>query len=513
MAYTINTPVEDNGTSSVVTSMTHSLAVTAGDWIVVVAGYNRVSAVAMSLSDTAGNSWSQVGTEIDVPSSDDWWEVWMAKATTTGTITITINYSPGSAYPGIWAAAISGLKSDTPLVDWSNNAQASPGTGTGAINSGTAKNSSANPNLVLAFAQGSGNSAPNTTTGWTDLGKFWTYDGDTTGSLRVVHKRTTSAASQQATFTAASGLGSDSYSAFMLILEEDVGGGGGAPTITDAGDELFNPGETGVSVTGTNFKASQGSGKVWLSPTDNVSDASRVQQTVTGWSDTSVVLTVAAGSLPRNTNLYLFVVNDDGQANAAGYVVQIAATGPTITDAGDEDFTAGETGVVLAGTLFGASQGDGKVYLCPTNDVDDEDRVEQTVTAWSGTSITLTIQRGTLPFLTQLYLFVVSDSGESNPQGYQVQLTPRVFVVETLNVLAGTPAALDGDVLLVWYDKPTVAAPNPGHAVALGEIADGELELEIPRNGWEPGEPVWLALFGQDAPYPASAKRLIPEAR
>jgi hypothetical protein len=107
-----------------------------------------------------------------------------------------------------------------------------------------------------------------------------------------------------------------------------TGGGGSAPTITDAGDESYVNGETGIAITGTSFGASQGSGTVKISPTDDVDDVNAVAQTVTAWGDTSVTFTCVKGSLAFNTNLYLFVTNDDGLANAAGYPVQIMIEAP-----------------------------------------------------------------------------------------------------------------------------------------------------------------------------------------
>lgn len=95
------------------------------------------------------------------------------------------------------------------------------------------------------------------------------------------------------------------------------------PAITDAGDENYTPGETGITITGTAFGASQGAGKVWLSPTNDVNDALRVQQTVTAWADTSITITTAQGNCRYGATLYLFVV-DNAAAASNGHAVTLS---------------------------------------------------------------------------------------------------------------------------------------------------------------------------------------------
>lgn len=104
--------------------------------------------------------------------------------------------------------------------------------------------------------------------------------------------------------------------------------GGTVPTITDASDENFFSGETAIPVIGTNFGASQGTGTVKISPTNNVADGSAVTQTVTAWTDTQVTITAAQGGLASNTGLYLFVTNNAGASNATGYSVQFGSVSP-----------------------------------------------------------------------------------------------------------------------------------------------------------------------------------------
>ncbi len=105
---------------------------------------------------------------------------------------------------------------------------------------------------------------------------------------------------------------------------------------------------------------------------------------------------------------------------------------PTITDSGDESHRVGEVGVAITGTNFGASQDGGFVRICPSNDIDDANGVNQTVTAWGDTGITINIVGGASPPLprnTNVYLFVENDAGDSNASGYVIQLTPPIAVL------------------------------------------------------------------------------------
>lgn len=92
-------------------------------------------------------------------------------------------------------------------------------------------------------------------------------------------------------------------------------------TITDAGDESFMVGET-MTITCTGAGASQGAGRVVLSPTDDIDDAGAIELTVSAWSDTEVQAVAALGGLSFLTNVYLFIENNGGTSNTSGYVVQ-----------------------------------------------------------------------------------------------------------------------------------------------------------------------------------------------
>lgn len=84
------------------------------------------------------------------------------------------------------------------------------------------------------------------------------------------------------------------------------------------------------------------------------------------------------------------------------YILAVTAVDPTA-------FSDTDTGIDLTGTLFGASQGNGKVELGDNATYASANLEEQTVTSWSDTAITITAVLGTLT-PGSLYLFVTNNS-------------------------------------------------------------------------------------------------------
>lgn len=187
-------------------------------------------------------------------------------------------------------------------------------------------------------------------------------------------------------------------------------------------------------------------------------------------------------------------------------------TAPTITDAGDEQYYAGETGIVIAGTNFGASQGsNGRVYLSPTDDVDDAGRVSQTITAWSATSITFTATLGSLSLDTNLYLFVLADSTESNAAGYVVQIVARPFIRDTLIGLNGAAVASEtGMTMLVYHSVPATAVAPAQVITGVSTNGSGQLDQVINRGALALNAPVWLILMKDGSPAKATARKVTP---
>lgn len=107
-----------------------------------------------------------------------------------------------------------------------------------------------------------------------------------------------------------------------FILEVTAAGGGTAPAIADAGDEVYKSGDS-VTITGSNFEAVQNNGRVVISPTDDINDLNAQTQVATAWADGSITFVASRSpGIGVGTAAFLFVENDSGNSNASGYLVQ-----------------------------------------------------------------------------------------------------------------------------------------------------------------------------------------------
>ena len=202
----------------------------------------------------------------------------------------------------------------------------------------------------------------------------------------------------------------------------------------------------------------------------------------------------------------------DLHANWPTLLFSGAASTPTISDAGDEVYTDGEAGIVITGSNFGATQG--TVKISPTDDVNDVNAVAQAVTAWGDTSITITANRGSLAFNTNMYLFVIDEASASNASGWVVQFEPVVTVTETLVDLNGDPVASEtGLTVFVWTEDPANAAnPTSPHTTFYAESTDvhGDMTFGLVAGGLSPGDPVWIAVMKDGSPYRATLRKITP---
>lgn len=111
------------------------------------------------------------------------------------------------------------------------------------------------------------------------------------------------------------------------------------------------------------------------------------------------------------------------------YLDYTEAAGVTVTSVTPSTMRGGQTGVAIVGTGFGASQGTGFVRICPSDDVNDVNGVNQTITGWGDTGITFNAVSGALSMTAGLYLFVRNDSAASNSSGFAVQFDPAAALV------------------------------------------------------------------------------------
>lgn len=95
------------------------------------------------------------------------------------------------------------------------------------------------------------------------------------------------------------------------------------PIVTDVEtDEDFEDGDTAVTVTGTTFGATQGSGSVELGNNSDYAAATKQAQTVTTWGDTAIEITAVIGTLAPG-GMWLFVTENGGTRNDPGFAVTV----------------------------------------------------------------------------------------------------------------------------------------------------------------------------------------------
>lgn len=219
----------------------------------------------------------------------------------------------------------------------------------------------------------------------------------------------------------------------------------------------------------------------------------------------------ACGKLYCNTNSFNPIkVDTFGSASAGDTAPTTALTVPIISDASDESFYTGES-VAFSGSNFGNTQGTGKVYISPTNSVADAGKVEQTVTSWGPSGITITVVKGALSFLTPYYLFVTEDGGQSSA-GYAVQLEPKVYIRETLvDLNANAVTNQSGLTAFIWRTLPSNTNMTPDQAVtAIASNGSGAVDFQIARGSLAVNAPVWVMLFKDGSPFKATVRKITP---
>lgn len=105
------------------------------------------------------------------------------------------------------------------------------------------------------------------------------------------------------------------------------------PAITDMEDEQLDTGEQDNVITGTDFLASQGTGKVEISDNAVYATGTKVTQTIDSWADTSIQFDFVQGGLSNGAG-WIWVTSDDGQRNATGYQVNM---GPIPQDSYEDE--------------------------------------------------------------------------------------------------------------------------------------------------------------------------------
>lgn len=159
-------------------------------------------------------------------------------------------------------------------------------------------------------------------------------------------------------------------------------------------------GQTGITITGTGFGASQGTGAVYISPSNSVADAGKVSQTVTAWSNTSITFTAVKGSLSFDTASFLFVKENGGTSNASGTAIQIQAK-PNV-----RENLITETGAVVA-SVSGITMA--VFHTLPTTASPNPFEVIENVATDGSGAIDVRCQRGALALSAPIWVALMKD--------------------------------------------------------------------------------------------------------
>jgi hypothetical protein len=163
-----------------------------------------------------------------------------------------------------------------------------------------------------------------------------------------------------------------------------------------------------VTITGTNFGSTQGSGTLKFNGT---------AATVTSWSATSIAVTVPSGATTGNVVVFASGLNSNGSSFTV-------VSAPSITSL---SITTGAVGaaVTVTGTNFGSTQGSGTVKFNGTT---------ASITTWTATSIAVTVPTGA----TSGNVVVFANGVNSNGKSFTVVAGPNIT---SLSITSGSPGA------------------------------------------------------------------------
>ena len=236
---------------------------------------------------------------------------------------------------------------------------------------------------------------------------------------------------------------------------------------------------TSVTIAGSGFGATQGSGQAWLGNAD---------ATVTSWSDTQVVATVVSPA-PSGTAQ---ILQNGVWSNAVSFGVSV----PQITSVSPASGTSG-TLVTITGSGFSATQGSGQVWIGSTDGV---------VSSWRDTQVTATVASGAVTGIVKIEQggtwsnsvpFTVPGSG-----GSSLTLSPNTITmtvgdthsIEALNaqgqsVKGLTWVSTDTTVVTLSTDDPPIlTAAAVGHATITAGNASADVTVSASLS---PGTVQW----------------------
>jgi RHS repeat-associated protein len=195
-----------------------------------------------------------------------------------------------------------------------------------------------------------------------------------------------------------------------------------------------------VTITGTNFGSTQGSGTVSFNGK---------AATVTTWAASSILVTVPTGAATGNVVVFASGVNSNGLSFTV-------VSAPSITSL---SITTGAAGVAvtITGTNFGSTQGSGSVTFFNT--------VTAAVTSWSATSIGVTVPSDATTGSVVVFASGVTSNGKSFTVAPAISnLSPATGAVGAAVTIIGTSFGSSGTVKF----NGTLATPTSWSGTGIG---------------------------------------------
>ena len=274
----------------------------------------------------------------------------------------------------------------------------------------------------------------------------------------------------------------DAGVAFTIAFRSGVVG----PTITDVEtDEDFDDKDTGVTITGTTFEATKGTGKVELADSATYASANKIEQTTTSWGATAIDFTADLGTQSPGTK-YIFVTNDSAQ-RSDGFAVTVHRANAFTMSASANIAASGANTTAQLTAPSGKTTGDfdaGRIQ-------DDENPADSVnITADDYTEMEWSIEAGT-DAREVAYRFRVTDNGTAlDTYTVNPQLTISASG-QTVNL--GLASETDSGFAIAGTKDAAVGLPNvsdaalavvAGRAVAVGLSTSAETaqSLAISRS-------------------------------
>src|SRR2546427_2909610 len=376
---------------------------TAGNWVGVVirAGH---SGQAFAVSDTRGNTYRQAvlfNQTLDTPNGDTF-GIFYAENIAGGANTVTVSESISNNTLRFAILEYSGLATtnslDLPAT------MAAQGNGTSAT-SGVASTTSAGDVLIGAVITGSG--VTYTAGSGYNIEERIPAAPNTKLIVEDQIQGTPGGVAATATFSA-----SASWGAAVAAFKAAGGGGGAPPSITNLSPASAPVGNS-VTITGTNFGATEGSSMVTFNGTPAAAASS--------WSSTNITVLVPPGASSGSAIVTV------GSLSSNGVAFTVLPT-PNITNINPSAARVG-TLVTITGTNFGTAQGTSAVVFNGTT---------ATPTSWSATSIVVPVATGA----TTGNVVVGAGGVPSNPVAFTV--TPTITGLNTNSGAIGNLVFIGG---------------------------------------------------------------------